>query len=238
MSGGFMLDNAYKILLAEDDEHLGFMLQDNLEMAGYLVQRYVDGRQALEVFQSGQFHLCLFDVMLPGMDGFILAQEVRRRNSHVPIIFLTARGRKEDRIRGLKTGADDYLTKPFSMEELLLRVEAVLRRVYHEENHIEAAGIIHIGNTKLDTHNQQLQVKGQVVNLTRKESRLLAMLAAHQQSIVEREVIMKALWEDDGYFVARSMDVFISRLRKHLQADTSLAIVNIHGVGYRLEVNR
>ncbi len=231
-----MPENVYKVLLVEDDEHLGFMLQDNLEMAGYEVQRCMDGMQATVLFTKEHFHLCLLDVMLPQKNGFILAQEIRQQNKKVPIIFLTARGFKEDRIKGFRMGADDYLTKPFSIEELLLRVEAILRRVYQEGKSVDAPGIITIGKTKLDVSNQQLYVNGEVINLTRKESRLMAILANQQQSIVERETIMKTIWEDEGYFVARSMDVFISRLRKYLKDDPNLAIVNIHGVGYRLEV--
>lgn len=226
----------YKILLVEDDYNLGFMLEDNLSMAGYKVQRCMDGAKALGRFINDKFHLCLFDVMLPGKDGFILAQEIRQINKDIPIIFLTARGQKEDRIKGFKAGGDDYLSKPFSIEELILRIEAVLRRVYHEDDLTSHTHIISLGGYKLDTSNQQLLINGRVISLTRKESQLLGMLGSRPNSILERKVIMKAIWEDDGYFVARSMDVFISRLRKYLKDDPRVNIINIHGVGYRLEV--
>jgi DNA-binding response OmpR family regulator len=175
--------------------------------------------------------------MLPLKDGFSLAQDLRRYNQKIPIIFLTAKSQKEDRIKGFKLGGDDYITKPFSLEEFLLRVEAVLKRVYDRPTSADQNHQFFIGNSIFDFSNQTLLVQGKSCVLTNKEARLLRLLAQHKNQIVERDVIMKSIWENDGFFVARSMDVFISKLRKYLAGDTSIAIKNVHGVGYRLEEN-
>lgn len=224
-----------KLLLVEDDENLGFMLKDNLEMSGYEVRLCRDGALGLTAFHNENYHLCIFDVMLPFKDGFTLAADVRKYNQKIPIIFLTAKNQKDDRIKGFKIGADDYITKPFSLEEFLLRIEAVLKRVYDRPTASDQSHQFSFGMSKFDFNNQLLFIKKRSTKLTNKEARLLKMLVQHKNQIVERDVIMKAIWEDDGYFVARSMDVFISKLRKYLVADSSVAIKNIHGVGYRLE---
>lgn len=225
----------FNVLLVEDDENLGFMLRDNLEMAGYQVRLSRDGEKGFTAFHNEEYHLCILDVMLPQKDGFSLAHDIRKYNQHIPIIFLTAKNQKEDRIRGFKLGGDDYITKPFSLEEFLLRVEAVLKRVYSRPTQADQKHLFSIGQFEFDVNNQTLNSDGFIAKLTHKEARLLKILAQHQNQVVERDVIMKSIWEDEGYFVARSMDVFISKLRKYLAADPAIAIKNVHGIGYRLE---
>lgn len=225
----------YKLLLVEDDENLGFMLKDNLEMSGYQVRLCRDGEKGLTAFHNEVYHLCIFDVMLPVKDGFALAEDVRKYNHKIPIIFLTAKSQKADRIKGFKLGGDDYITKPFSLEEFLLRVEAVLKRVFDRATVADENHQFFFGHSKFDFINQVVSFDGTSKKLTNKEARLLKFLVQHKNQIVERDVIMKSIWEDDGYFVARSMDVFISKLRKYLAPDSSVTIKNVHGVGYRLE---
>jgi len=225
----------FKLLLVEDDENLGFLLKDNLEMSGYVVRLCSDGALGLTAFHNEQYHLCIFDVMLPFKDGFTLAKDVRKYNQKIPIIFLTAKNQKDDRIKGFKVGGDDYITKPFSLEEFLLRIEAILKRVYDRPTTSDQSLQFTFGNFSFDFNNQLLNIKGKTTKLTNKEARLLKMLVQHKNQVVERDVIMKTIWEDDGYFVARSMDVFISKLRKYLAHDPMLSIKNVHGVGYRLE---
>ena len=229
------MSSKYKLLLVEDDENLGFMLKDNLEMTGYEVRLCRDGKKGLTAFHNEQYHLCIFDVMLPFKDGFSLAEDVRKYNHKIPIVFLTAKNQKEDRIKGFKLGGDDYITKPFSLEEFLLRIEAVLKRVYDRPTTADQTHQFSIGKFTFNFNNQLLTNNEKSTKLTNKEARLLKFLAQHKNQVVERDVIMKTIWEDDGYFVARSMDVFISKLRKYLAPDSSIAIKNVHGVGYRLE---
>ncbi len=228
-----------RILLVEDDPNLGFLVQESLEAKGYQVVLCEDGVSGLATYSKENPDLCILDVMLPQMDGFELAQEIRKMNSQTPIIFLTAKARQEDRIQGLTIGADDYLTKPFSLEELHLRLRAILKRVqhYHQASPIVQINQLHFGQSLLDLPNQLLTVKGISQTLTLKETEVLHLLAQHQNTIVKRDTILKAVWEDNGYFVARSMDVFISRLRKYLKPDESIRIASVHGVGYKLETN-
>lgn len=226
----------FKLLLVEDDENLGFMLKDNLEMSGYAVRLCRDGEKGLSAFHNEEYHLCILDVMLPCRDGFSLAEAIRKYNQKIPIIFLTAKNQKEDRIRGFKLGGDDYITKPFSLEEFLLRVEAVLKRVYAHQTTADQKHQFTIGIFSFDFNNQQLIISDKKsIKLTNKEARLLKILVQNKNQVVERDIIMKSIWEDEGYFVARSMDVFISKLRKYLKEDPLIMINNIHGVGYRLE---
>lgn len=226
----------FKLLLVEDDNSLGFMLKDNLEMAGYAVRLCQDGEKGLTAYHNDDYQLCILDVMLPLKDGFSLAEDIRKYNQKIPIIFLTAKNQKDDRIRGFKLGGDDYITKPFSLEEFLLRIEAVLKRVYHQPTKADKNHLFPIGNYRFDYNNQLLTLDSKIIKLTNKEARLLKILVQHKNQVVERDVIMKSIWENDGYFVARSMDVFISKLRKFLALDSTIKINNIHGVGYRLEV--
>ncbi|PSR57332.1 DNA-binding response regulator [Adhaeribacter arboris] len=221
-----------RILLVEDDENLGFLVQDNLESEGYAVQLCADGLTGLRVFGQQTFDLCILDVMLPVVDGFTLAQEIRKINTSVPLIFLTAKSQPDDRIHGLRLGADDYLTKPFRLEELNLRLKAILKRTFISPI---PNTIITFGQSRLDYPNLLLWVQNQKLQLTQKEADVLRMLCLQLNTIVKRELILKTIWEDNGYFVARSMDVFISKLRKYLRPDQSLRISTIHGVGYKLE---
>jgi len=229
------MPSKFKLLLVEDDDSLGFMLKDNLEMSGYQVRLCQDGKKGLTAFHNDDYHLCILDVMLPQKDGFSLAEDIRKYNQKIPIIFLTAKSQKDDRIKGFKLGGDDYITKPFSLEEFLLRVEAVLKRVYDRPSSADQKDQFIIGKYSFHVSNQILSLDGQDTKLTNKEARLLRILVQHKNQVVERDVIMKTIWEDEGYFVARSMDVFISKLRKYLAGDPSIKISNVHGVGYRLE---
>lgn len=222
-----------KILLAEDDNNLGLLLRNYLNAKKYETSLCVDGKTALETFTAGQFNLCLLDIMMPEMDGLTLAKEVRKINPDIPIIFLTAKNQKEDIIEGFVTGADDYITKPFSMEELLYRIEAILRRtsetVVHKKEDKYA-----IGEYTFNTLKQLLSYKDQTLKLTTKESELLELLCRYKNEILERNFALKAIWIDDNYFNARSMDVYITKLRKYLKKDPSVKILNVHGKGYKL----
>lgn len=222
-----------KILLAEDDENLGNILKNYLNAKDYPTTWCVNGIQALEAFATGGYGLCIFDIMMPEMDGLTLAREIRLTDSDIPVIFLTAKGQTEDVLEGFKLGADDYITKPFSMEELLYRIEAILRRVSSPSlNRKEETYII--GEYTFDHVKQILTHKGVPVKLTTKESELLELLCRHGNEILERNFALKSIWIDDNYFNARSMDVYITRLRKYLRKDPEIKILNIHGKGYKL----
>jgi len=225
--------NNIKILLAEDDNNLGILLRNYLTAKNYETSLFINGSLALESFSTGQFGLCILDIMMPEMDGLTLAREIRLTNPQIPIIFLTAKNQKEDIIDGFKSGADDYITKPFSMEELLYRIEAILRRttisVAHNKNESYT-----IGAYSFDTLQQMLTYKDTSIKLTTKESELLELLCRHGNEILERNYALKTIWIDDNYFNARSMDVYITRLRKYLMKDPSVKILNIHGRGYKL----
>lgn len=230
-----MLKNSAKILLIEDDPNLGLILQENLELHDFNVELCVDGEEGKTSFLQNQFDLCLLDVMLPKKDGFTLAGEIRKINQDIPIIFLTAKSLKEDRIEGFKIGGDDYITKPFSMEELLLRIQAVLKRSRHstvEENQ----KVFSIGDYEFDTEKQVLQIHDKKQKLTYKETELLRLLCLHKNAIMERELALKLIWGDDNFFNGRSMDVFITKLRKYLKEDSEIQIVNVHGKGFKLVV--
>jgi len=220
------------ILYVEDDQVLSFVTKDNLELNGYDVTHAKDGKEAIQFFKKDVFDLCLVDVMLPEIDGFEVAETIRSKHSEIPIIFLTAKSLKEDKIRGLKIGADDYITKPFSIEELILKIKIFLKRKYITGN-IELP-ILNIGKYTLDHDNLQLKTEDTVNQLTKKEADLLKMLINNKNKIVERSTILERIWGENDYFMGRSMDVFISRLRKYLKADDTLTIENIHGVGFRL----
>lgn len=217
------------ILYVEDDASLSFVTRDNLELQGYTITHCVDGKEALEAAQKQHFDLCILDIMLPEIDGYTVAQEIRKMNTHVPILFLTAKSMKEDRIHGLKLGADDYITKPFSIEELILRIEVFLRR---SKNNIPPPNVIQIGRYQLDYPNLTLTYDNIQRRLTQKEADLLKFLFEHRNRVVKRATILEQLWGEDDYFLGRSLDVFISRLRKYLNRDPNLRIENIHGVGF------
>lgn len=222
------------LLYVEDDESLGFVTKDNLALHGYSVTHCMDGNEAIEEFQNKVFDLCILDVMLPGVDGFFIAQEIRKKDLQVPILFLTAKSLKEDRIHGLKLGGDDYITKPFSIEELLLKIEIFLRRrnisVPQSETKIE------FGVYEFDYSNYVLSCQGKTETLTQREADLLKLFLENPNHVLKRSYILEKLWGEDDYFLGRSLDVFISRLRKYLKKDENLKIENIHGVGFRFKI--
>ena len=222
------------ILLCEDDENLGVLLKEYLMANGLRVELQPDGEAGLRAFPKDKFDICVLDVMMPKKDGITLAKDIRNLNSDVPIIFLTAKSMKEDILEGFKAGADDYLSKPFSMEELLYRMEAIMRRVRGKKN--KDATVYKLGQFTFDTKKQTLSLNGEDVKLTTKENELLSLLAANANSILERNYALKTIWIDDNYFNARSMDVYITKLRKHLRPDPTVGIINIHGKGYKLIV--
>ncbi len=224
--------NKIRILLAEDDENLGLLLKEYLQAKGYETVLFTDGDHAYKGFVNDHYDLCLLDIMMPVKDGFTLAREIRELNSDIPIVFLTAKSMKEDVIEGFRTGADDYITKPFSMEELLFRIEAILRRT--KGTNTEESQELKIGRYVFDTHKQELRLDNKVQKLTTKESELLRLLYNHRNRILERNFALRTIWMDDNYFNARSMDVYITKLRKYLKDDPSVEIINIHGKGYRL----
>ena len=221
-----------KILLVEDDLNLGFVIQDNLKMNGHEVNLAQDGKEGLKAFNSGSFDLCVFDVMLPKKDGFSLAEDVRKLNGTIPIIFLTAKSQTEDKIKGFKVGADDYITKPFSMDLLLLRIEAIMKRVDASPIKVNE---YEIGAMRFSGESYILEGNGYEKKLTKKEAEILKILADQKGKVVEREIILNMVWGDDSYFNGRSLDVFITKLRKYLSADEKIKINNIHGVGFSLE---
>lgn len=227
-----MTDHKMKVLLCEDDENLGMLLREYLQAKGYDTELYGDGEAGYKAFMKEKFDICVFDVMMPRKDGFTLAKEIRQTNQDVPIIFLTAKTLKEDILEGFKIGADDYLTKPFSMEELTFRMEAILRRVKGKKTRDRT--LYRIGSFTFDTQKQILSREGISVKLTTKESELLGLLCAHANEILQRDYALKTIWIDDNYFNARSMDVYITKLRKHLKDDENVEIMNIHGKGYKL----
>jgi DNA-binding response OmpR family regulator len=225
--------NSIRILLAEDDSNLGILLKNYLTAKNYETALSVNGLQALDAFHNKSFDLCILDIMMPEMDGLTLAGKIRQASPEMPVIFLTAKNQQEDILEGFRTGADDYITKPFSMEELILRIEAILRRtsgiaISKKEDSYS------IGHYRFDPLKQVLSYKDQVVKLTTKESELLELLCRNENLILERNFALKSIWIDDNYFNARSMDVYISRLRKYLSKDPSVKIVNVHGRGYKL----
>jgi DNA-binding response OmpR family regulator len=230
-----VMDQAKKILLVEDDPSLGFVIKDNLTVKGYEVTLCKDGEEGAQTFQTGGFHLCILDVMLPKKDGFTLAREIRTKNKEVPILFLTAKSMTEDKLAGFQTGADDYITKPFSLEELYFRIEVFLRRSNGTQV-IQKDGVFQVGQFEFDPLNLVLKSDSSEKTLTQKEAEVLKLLYRNRDRVLKREEILTQVWGNDDYFMGRSMDVFISKLRKYLKDDPGIQIVNYHGVGFRLEV--
>lgn len=226
------MEDNLKILLCEDDENLGMLLREYLQAKGYAADLCPDGDAGYKAFMKTKYDICVLDVMMPKKDGFTLAQEIRQANTEVSIIFLTAKTMKEDILEGFKIGADDYITKPFSMEELVFRIEAILRRVRGKKN--KESSVYHIGRFTFDTQKQLLVIGDKQTKLTTKESELLTLLCSHANEILQRDFALKTIWIDDNYFNARSMDVYITKLRKHLKDDDQIEIINIHGKGYKL----
>lgn len=226
------MDNKVKILLCEDDENLGTLLREFLQAKGFNADLCPDGEKGYKAFLQNQYDLCVLDVMMPKKDGFSLAQDIRNVNSEVPIIFLTAKNIKDDVLEGFKIGADDYITKPFSMEELVFRIGAILRRVKGKRD--QEVTSYKLGRYTFDTQKQILVDGDKVTKLTTKESELLALLCHNINDVLERNFALKTIWVDDNYFNARSMDVYITKLRKLLKDDPNIEIINIHGKGYKL----
>ncbi|MCF8221784.1 MAG: response regulator transcription factor [Bacteroidales bacterium] len=221
-----------KILLAEDDVNLGILLTDYLNAKGYSVSHHTDGKKAIDAFSEASFDLCLLDIMLPEIDGISLAKKIRAKREDIPVIFLTAKSQEDDKIEGFRVGADDYITKPFSMEELIYRIEAILRRT---RNHpLEDSEEYKLGIFTFQPLSQVLRSDNKSHKLTTKESELLHLLCKNRNEILERNYALKTIWVDDNYFNARSMDVYITKLRKYLKEDPSITILNVHGKGYKL----
>ncbi|MCD1118803.1 response regulator transcription factor [Chryseobacterium turcicum] len=218
-----------RILYAEDDQTIAFLIQDSLENY-YEINHYSDGKSALNAFNSQDFDICLLDIMMPELNGFELAQNIRHKNSEIPIIFISAKALKEDRIKGLKIGADDYLVKPFSIEELILKIEVFLKRSKKTENSPQK---YKVGKYDFDSKNYTLNDTQNTITLTQRESDLLLYFIRHKNSVVKRQDILKAIWGDDDYFMGRSLDVFISRLRKVFADEKNIVIENLHGIGFR-----
>ena len=229
-----IMDEKVKILLCEDDENLGTLLCEYLIAKGYDAVLCPDGEVGYREFTKEKFDICILDVMMPKKDGFTLAQDIRQINSQVAIVFLTAKVQKEDVLEGFDKGADDYITKPFSMEELVKRVEAIMRRVRGKKN--RESSMYKIGRFTFDTQKQLLVIGDKQTKLTTKENELLALLCSHANEILKRNDALRTIWIDDNYFNARSMDVYITKLRKHLKDDDQIEIINIHGQGYKLIV--
>lgn len=226
--------NKPNILLVEDDANLGFVIKDNFEQNQFNIDLFSDGQSAFEAFINNKYDLCIIDIMLPIMDGYTLAKEIRSRNQDVPLLFLTAKSLKEDRIEGFKIGADDYISKPFSIEELILRCKVFLKRNTNHQKSTQTK--LSISNFILDTTSNELVFQNQTKKLTHKESCLLQLLVLNRNTMVKREDILNELWGNNDYFLGRSMDVFISKLRKYLSLDPSIEIINYHGLGFKLQI--
>ena len=230
-----MSEERLKILLAEDDLNLGVLLVDYLETEGFDVKLCKDGDLALKVFREHAFDLCLLDVMMPKLDGFTVAKQIKLKNKVIPLIFITAKSLKEDKLKGYNLGADDYVTKPFDEEELLWKIKALIRRI--PENKLgHKVEVITIGNYVFDFDNQSLSIGGKIKRITEKESDILKYLSDHKNNIIKRDDMLKALWGESDYFFGRSLDVFITKIRKYLKEDPNLTIENVFGVGFIFNV--
>lgn len=224
-----------RILLAEDDKNLGNILKAYLEAKGYPTVLCQDGKIAFETYKRDEFDFCVLDIMMPEMDGFTLAKKIRKIDKDIPILFLTAKSMQEDRIQGFELGADDYLTKPFSMEELLLRIKAILRRTPADSGSSQTSEY-KFGNFTFDYNRQILSLKDDEQKLTSKEAELLRLLCDNMNNVLDRTIALNKIWYDDSYFNARSMDVYITKLRKYLKGDPNVELINVHGVGFKLVV--
>ena len=223
-----------KVLLAEDDKNLGSVLKAYLEAKGYSTTLCIDGKEALETYKRNDFDFCILDIMMPVMDGFTLAKEIRKMDTQIPILFLTAKSMQEDKIYGFELGADDYLTKPFSMEELLLLIKAIRRRATEAEKRKLDTNFFTFGKYNFDHNRQMLTIGKKQQKLTSKEADLLKLLCQNMNSVLDRSVALNKIWYDDSYFNARSMDVYITKLRKYLKEDPDVELINVHGVGFKL----
>jgi two-component system, OmpR family, response regulator len=229
-----MQDEKIRVLLVEDDTNLGNLLREYLDAKGYQTKLATNGKEGFDLFNKSKYDICLLDVMMPVKDGFTLAKEIRATDKNVPIVFLTAKSMKEDTIEGFHAGADDYITKPFSMEELLLRMKAILRRAKSPALKDPGQDEFKIGKYRFHHNLQQLEINGKQQKLTTKESELLKLLCLHSNDVLDRNFALNAIWKDDNYFNSRSMDVYIAKLRKYLKDDPKVEILNIHGKGFKL----
>lgn len=231
------METKAKLLLAEDDENLGLLLKEYLIAKGFDTNLFGDGELAYEGFKKGEYDICVLDIMMPKKDGISLARDIRLINQSIPIIFLSAKNLKEDVLEGFRTGADDYITKPFSMEELIFRIEAILRRTSSDSNKAGSEqATFKLGRFNFDPRKQTLhdETEDETTKLTTKESELLRLLCNNANKVLERNFALKTIWIDDNYFNARSMDVYITKLRKHLKKEPAVEIINVHGKGYKL----
>ncbi|MBM3434644.1 MAG: response regulator transcription factor [Bacteroidetes bacterium] len=233
-----MEEDKIKVLLAEDDKNLGVVLTSYLNAKGFPTTLCINGQEAFDKYKKDKFDFCIIDVMMPVKDGFTLAKEIRMIDSKIPILFLTAKSMQEDKVRGFELGADDYLTKPFSMEELLLRMRAIIRRTTESKIPDPSRNLYHIGLLHFDYNRQILKSEETEYKLTSKESELLRMLCDQMNDVLDRSIALKKIWQDDSYFNARSMDVYITKLRKYLKADPNIELINVHGVGFKLVINQ
>ena len=225
------------VLLAEDDKNLGSVLTSYFEAKGFPTTLCVNGQEAFNQFRKEQFDFCIIDVMMPVKDGFTLAREIREIDKKIPILFLTAKSMQADKLKGFELGADDYLTKPFSMEELLMRMRAIIRRATESKTMQASRTFYDVGKFTFDYNRQLLKIDEQNQKLTSKESELLKMLCDNINEVLDRSIALKKIWHDDSYFNARSMDVYVTKLRKYLKADPNIELINVHGVGFKLVIN-
>ncbi len=232
-----MENNKIKVLLAEDDPNLGNLLKTYLEAKGFPTQLCINGQIAFDVFKINDFNFCIVDVMMPVKDGFSLVKDIRKLDKKIPVLFLTAKNMQEDKLKGFQIGADDYITKPFSMEELLMRMGAILRRTQDAKKQNPVDNFYTIGKYSFDYNRQILTFEGKEQKLTSKESELLMVLCQSANEVVDRSVALNKIWKDDSYFNARSMDVYITKLRKYLKKDPLIELLNVHGVGFKLLIN-
>lgn len=223
-----------KILLVEDDTSLGFVISDHLKSLGYEVKLCCDGVEAIQMFNQEKFHLGIFDVMMPKKDGFTLAQEIRKIDKEIPILFLTAKSMIEDKVAGFKAGGDDYLTKPFNFDEFELRIHSLLKRVNIDLVE-DTTTFFTLGKYTYDSDQHEVKFGEELKTLTKKENQILKLLCKNMNQVIAREIVLTAVWGQDDYFVGRSLDVFITKLRKYLSKDEKVQILNIHGVGFKLE---
>lgn len=222
-----------KILLVEDDLNLGYVVQDSLKLKGYEVHLCRDGKSGLQYFNEHDYNLCVLDVMLPEKDGFSVAEDIRKTNKQIPIIFLTAKSLTEDKVKGFKAGGDDYLTKPFDQQELNMRIEALLKRTGQLED--EKDEIYEVGHYTFDPKEFKLTINSELKKLTKKEGTILKLLCQNMNQVMDRDLLLNMVWGKDDYFTGRSLDVFITKLRKYLVADERVKIINQHGIGFKLE---
>ncbi len=229
-----MSTETIKVLLAEDDPNLGMLLREYLNAKGYETSLAENGKIAYETFMQGGFDICILDVMMPIKDGFTVAEEIRQTDKKVPIIFLTAKSMKDDKLKGFTVGADDYITKPFSMDELLMRIQAILRRTIPEVGKAKKRDNIKVGEFIFDYDKQLLKLNGSEQRLTTKEANLLLMFCENRYDVLDRNYALNKVWGDDNYYNSRSMDVYIAKLRKYLSLDPEVELVNVHGKGFKL----